>query len=34
MNNTLDIIDYKDYENKVLYDERTDKFYNTLEEIK
>ena len=34
MNNNSDIIDYKDYKGKYLYDEGTDKFYSDLEEIK
>lgn len=34
MINDPDIIDYEDYEGKCLYDERTDKFYYDLEEVK
>ena len=34
MNNNSDIIDYKDYKGKYLYDEGTDKFYSDLEEVK
>lgn len=28
------IIEYKDYKGKCLYDERTDKFFKSLEKIK